>query len=180
MHAALHIPNESALLYGREQSLTLMAMCSYASTFQMLRGTLVLWAGLLTIVLLHRRLHIHNWFGMVLIVAGAAIVGASRSALSLNASCLHHKHKSCCHMRTADLLLCLCSIIYDRKNIPSKPPSLAGSVQVCLSSILHVSGIYTSPTSPRPPPLPSYDSILMTTLPYLLTVQSPNESFKHA
>lgn len=51
---------------------------TYASTFQMLRGTLVLWAGLLTIVLLHRRLHIHNWFGMVLIVAGAAIVGASR------------------------------------------------------------------------------------------------------
>ena len=44
----------------------------------MLRGTLVLWAGLLTIVVLHRRLHIHNWFGMVLIVAGAAIVGASR------------------------------------------------------------------------------------------------------
>lgn len=50
---------------------------TYASTFQMLRGTLVLWAGLLTIVVLHRRLHIHNWFGMVLIVAGAAIVGAS-------------------------------------------------------------------------------------------------------
>lgn len=44
----------------------------------MLRGTLVLWAGLLTILVLHRRLHIHNWFGMVLIVAGAAIVGASR------------------------------------------------------------------------------------------------------
>ncbi|KAL3139686.1 hypothetical protein ABBQ38_003997 [Trebouxia sp. C0009 RCD-2024] len=50
---------------------------TYASTFQMLRGTLVLWAGLLTILVLHRRLHIHNWFGMVLIVAGAAIVGAS-------------------------------------------------------------------------------------------------------
>ena len=49
----------------------------------MLRGTLVLWAGLLTILVLHRRLHIHNWFGMVLIVAGAAIVGASRYVLSL-------------------------------------------------------------------------------------------------
>ena len=51
--------------------------CSYASTFQMLRGTLVFFAGLLTIVLLKRRLHTHHWLGMVLIVAGAALVGAS-------------------------------------------------------------------------------------------------------
>ena len=49
----------------------------YASTFQMLRGTLVLFAGLLTIVLLKRRLHTHHWLGMALIVAGAALVGAS-------------------------------------------------------------------------------------------------------
>ena len=52
-------------------------VCRFASTFQMLRGTLVLFAGLLTIVLLKRRLHIHHWLGMVLIVAGAALVGAS-------------------------------------------------------------------------------------------------------
>lgn len=38
---------------------------------------MVLFAGLLTIVLLKRRLHIHHWLGMALIVAGAAIVGAS-------------------------------------------------------------------------------------------------------
>lgn len=50
----------------------------------MLRGTLVLWAGLLTILVLHRKLHIHNWFGMVLIVAGAAIVGASRYGVLLS------------------------------------------------------------------------------------------------
>lgn len=37
----------------------------FASTFQMLRGTLVLFAGLLTILLLKRRLHSHHWFGMV-------------------------------------------------------------------------------------------------------------------
>ncbi len=55
----------------------------------MLRGTLVLWAGLLTIVVLHRRLHIHNWFGMVLIVAGAAIVGASRYIFSVHTLYLH-------------------------------------------------------------------------------------------
>lgn len=39
--------------------------CRFASTYQMLRGTLVIWAGLLTIVILKRRLHSHHWFGMV-------------------------------------------------------------------------------------------------------------------
>lgn len=48
-----------------------------ASAYQMLRGTLVIFAGLLTILLLKRRLHLHHWLGMVLIVAGAALVGAS-------------------------------------------------------------------------------------------------------
>jgi hypothetical protein len=33
----------------------------FASTFQMLRGTLVLFAGFLTVVLLKRRLHSHHW-----------------------------------------------------------------------------------------------------------------------
>jgi hypothetical protein len=59
------------LLHGRH-------LCRrFASTYQMLRGTLVIWAGLLTIVILKRRLHSHHWFGMVLITAGAALVGAS-------------------------------------------------------------------------------------------------------
>ena len=52
--------------------------CRNASTFQMLRGTMVVFAGLLTIVLLKRRLHLHHWMGIILIVAGAALVGASR------------------------------------------------------------------------------------------------------
>jgi hypothetical protein len=53
-----------------------LAMTS-ASTFQMLRGTLVGWAGLFTQVLLRRRLRAHHWFGVVLIAAGAAVVGAA-------------------------------------------------------------------------------------------------------
>jgi hypothetical protein len=51
--------------------------CRYASTYQMLRGTLVLFAGAFTILILRRQLFIHNWLGMVLITAGAALVGAS-------------------------------------------------------------------------------------------------------
>ena len=48
-----------------------------ASSFQMLRGTLVAWAGLFTQVLLRRRLRAHHWFGIFLIAAGAAVVGAA-------------------------------------------------------------------------------------------------------
>ena len=91
---------------GATTLLNLGLYYTYASVFQMLRGTLVifagthaplaftlqcaasprartnaprrLWlAGLLTIVLLKRRLHRHNWMGIVLITAGAALVGAS-------------------------------------------------------------------------------------------------------
>eukprot|EP00884_Botryococcus_braunii_P021063 jgi/Botrbrau1/7640/Bobra.0159s0086.1 len=50
---------------------------TYASTFQMLRGTLVVFAGFLTIIILKRQLHTHHWLGIVLITAGAALVGAS-------------------------------------------------------------------------------------------------------
>jgi len=49
----------------------------YASTYQMLRGTLVLFAGAFTVLILRRQLFIHHWLGMVLITAGAALVGAS-------------------------------------------------------------------------------------------------------
>lgn len=48
---------------------------TYASAFQMLRGTLVFFCGILTIVILRRRLHVHHWLGMCLIIAGAALVG---------------------------------------------------------------------------------------------------------
>jgi drug/metabolite transporter (DMT)-like permease len=53
---------------------------TFASTFQMLRGTLVIFAGLLTILLLQRRLHLQHWLGIALITAGAALVGAASVA----------------------------------------------------------------------------------------------------
>ena len=65
--------------------------CRYASVFQMLRGTMVVFAGLLTIVILRRALHLHHWMGIILILAGAALVGASRCASSLSCQLvLHH------------------------------------------------------------------------------------------
>jgi len=62
---------------GATTLLNLGLYYTYASVFQMLRGTLVCFAGGLTIVILGRKLHNHNWLGIVLITAGAALVGAS-------------------------------------------------------------------------------------------------------
>eukprot|EP00959_Pyramimonas_sp_CCMP1952_P164769 3444261-Pyramimonas_sp.AAC.1 len=57
--------------------LNLGLIYTQASVFQMLRGTLVFFAGLLTIAVLKRRLHSYNWIGMLLVVAGATICGYS-------------------------------------------------------------------------------------------------------
>ena len=48
-----------------------------ASVFQMLRGTLVIFAGIFTTILLKKSLKAHNWIGIVMITAGAAVVGVS-------------------------------------------------------------------------------------------------------
>ena len=50
---------------------------TYASSFQMLRGCVVLFSGLLTIVILKRKLHSHHWAGMFMIIFGAAAVGVA-------------------------------------------------------------------------------------------------------
>ena len=55
---------------------------SSASVYQMLRGTLAVFAALFTVLLLKRRLHVHHIFGVVLIASGAAIVGATSVLLS--------------------------------------------------------------------------------------------------
>mmetsp|Transcript_15856 Transcript_15856/g.34383 ORF Transcript_15856/g.34383 Transcript_15856/m.34383 type:complete len:513 (-) Transcript_15856:246-1784(-) len=57
--------------------LNLGLIYTQASVFQMLRGTLVFFAGLLTIVVLKRKLHSYNWLGMLLVVTGATICGYS-------------------------------------------------------------------------------------------------------
>ena len=44
----------------------------------MLRGTMVVFAGLLTIIILRHALHLHHWMGIILILAGATLVGTSR------------------------------------------------------------------------------------------------------
>lgn len=45
------------------------------SIYQMTRGALVLFVGLFSVVFLRRKLHLYQWFALVTVVLGVAIVG---------------------------------------------------------------------------------------------------------
>ncbi len=49
------------------------------SIYQMSRGALVLWVGVLSVVFLRRRLRAYQWAALMIVVAGVAIVGLSGS-----------------------------------------------------------------------------------------------------
>ncbi|TPX54826.1 hypothetical protein PhCBS80983_g05716 [Powellomyces hirtus] len=48
-----------------------------ASIYQMLRGSVVLFTGILSVVFLHRRHPLYRWFALVMVFTGVAIVGLS-------------------------------------------------------------------------------------------------------
>eukprot|EP00802_Teleaulax_amphioxeia_P014848 Tamp_14927.p1 GENE.Tamp_14927~~Tamp_14927.p1 ORF type:complete len:392 (+),score=75.51 Tamp_14927:266-1441(+) len=50
---------------------------TYASVFQMLRGSVVVFTGILSVVFLKRRLRLYHWLGMLLVCTGALVVGSS-------------------------------------------------------------------------------------------------------
>lgn len=45
----------------------------------MTRGALVLFVGILSVLFLKRRLHPHQWFALLVVVMGVAVVGLSGS-----------------------------------------------------------------------------------------------------
>ncbi|XP_033642637.1 solute carrier family 35 member F6-like [Asterias rubens] len=48
---------------------------TYASSFQMLRGAVVIFTGLLSVAFLHRKLLVHHWLGMLCVLLGLILVG---------------------------------------------------------------------------------------------------------
>ncbi len=48
-----------------------------ASIFQMLRGSVVIFTGVFSVVFLKRKLRFHHWFGMALVLIGTAAVGTA-------------------------------------------------------------------------------------------------------
>ena len=48
---------------------------TYAASFQMLRGSVIIFTGILSVAFLNARLKIHQWLGMFTVIVGLAIVG---------------------------------------------------------------------------------------------------------
>lgn len=46
-----------------------------ASIYQMTRGALVLFVGIFSVIFLHRKVHLYQWFALFIVVLGVAIVG---------------------------------------------------------------------------------------------------------
>lgn len=53
-----------------------------ASIFQMLRGSVVIFTGVFRVIFLKKKQHTHHWIGMVLVMAGTAIVGTAGKVCS--------------------------------------------------------------------------------------------------
>eukprot|EP00731_Ephydatia_muelleri_P024425 Em0016g696a len=48
---------------------------TYAASFQMLRGSVIIFTGLLSVAFLGNKLKIHHWVGMVTVIVGLVVVG---------------------------------------------------------------------------------------------------------
>ena len=48
---------------------------TYASVFQMLRGSVIIFTGILSMIFLKKKLRVHHWSGMVSVLVGLAFVG---------------------------------------------------------------------------------------------------------
>eukprot|EP00455_Lapot_gusevi_P041108 TRINITY_DN4730_c0_g1_i3.p1 TRINITY_DN4730_c0_g1~~TRINITY_DN4730_c0_g1_i3.p1 ORF type:complete len:208 (+),score=33.87 TRINITY_DN4730_c0_g1_i3:75-698(+) len=64
-------------------SLTFFALnLTYASMFQMLRGSVIVFTALLAVIWLRRRLFLHHWIGVSILMAGLFLVGVSASLVN--------------------------------------------------------------------------------------------------
>lgn len=50
---------------------------TYASSFQMLRGSVIVFTGIFSIAFLNRKLKLREWTGIGFVITGLALVGAS-------------------------------------------------------------------------------------------------------
>ena len=55
---------------------------TYASSFQMLRGSVIIFTGLLSVAFLGSKLLLRHWIGMLLVIAGLVVVGVGDFILS--------------------------------------------------------------------------------------------------
>lgn len=77
---------------------------TYASSFQMLRGALIVFTGLLSVAFLHKKLRGYEWVGILFVIIGLAVVGLS-DLIS------NHTGKGVNSMITGDLLIVMAQIV---------------------------------------------------------------------
>ncbi|UYV74343.1 SLC35F6 [Cordylochernes scorpioides] len=80
---------------------------TYASSFQMLRGAVIVFTGLLSSAFLQRKLDRNQWIGILIVVVGLAIVGASDIIFPSTGD----THFDTNHLITGDLLIIMAQIV---------------------------------------------------------------------
>ncbi|CAG7820076.1 unnamed protein product, partial [Allacma fusca] len=97
---------------------------TYASSFQMLRGAVIIFTGLLSVAFLERKLKVTQWIGIWFILVGLSVVGLSDFVFK------GHSDMGVYKIITGDLLIVMAQIIsatqmvYEEKfinkyNVPS-------------------------------------------------------------
>lgn len=111
---------------------------TFASSFQMFRGAVIIFVALLSVAFLQRRLVAREWIGILIIVLGLAMVGAADMLISSDGS----KH-SRNDIITGDLLILTAQIItavqmvYEEKFVAGLDiPALQGKTALLLLLLL--------------------------------------------
>jgi len=81
---------------------------TFASSFQMLRGALIVFTGLLTITVLKRKLRFFQWTGIFVIILGLAVVGSNDFIKNMNSG---GQTVGASSMITGDILIILAQIL---------------------------------------------------------------------
>ncbi len=77
---------------------------TYAASFQMLRGSVIIFTGLLSVAFLGTRLKIHHWVGMIFVLIGLVLVGVGDAVYSQQSGSSHYA-------LAGDLLIVLAQVI---------------------------------------------------------------------
>lgn len=80
---------------------------TYASSFQMLRGSVIIFVGILSVAFLNRTLVSREWIGILFIIIGLGVVGVSDFASDDGAGTSYSRN----NVITGDLLIILAQII---------------------------------------------------------------------
>jgi len=77
---------------------------TYASVFQMLRGAVIIFTGILSIIFLKRKLKLYHWVGMLFVLIGLGVVGLSSVLFG-------KKSESAPHPLTGDIIIVCAQLV---------------------------------------------------------------------